>query len=265
MGKPTGAAVAARAVRAVGENIPYSRLDCQAFVEEMVKRAGGSMAYAGSNHMFRNACTWLGTVTDAKALGKLIPGALLFIHAWDGGEPAKYRADSLGNASHVGLYCGVGGAEVVHSSASRGGVCFSTLKNGWTHVGWAKEIDYGSEGERMGEEFGPQAGATHTAKVTAPDGNPVKLRPSPDTGKPYIAKVPVGTAVDVLEVGNVWCTVVALGQRGYMMRRFLDLGEGVNGGGKPGSQEVPADLAALCARVDVLETRLDALEAGERG
>ena len=54
MGQPTGAAVTAQA--AVGGNIPYSRLDCQAFVEETVKRTGGAMAYAGRNHTSRNAC-----------------------------------------------------------------------------------------------------------------------------------------------------------------------------------------------------------------
>ncbi len=259
MSKPMGAAVAGNAAaKAVAGAISYQQQDCQAFVEGCVRDCGGGMAYRGSNDMFRNACTWLGTVKEAKALGRLVPGALLFIHAFDGGEPSAYRADGKGNASHVGLYCGLDGAEAAHSSASRGRVATSTLKNGWTHAGWAKEIDYGSEGERV-------ATVTMRATVVSTNGEPVKLRSTPDTSRPYLAKVPVGTAVEVLEAGGQWCTVTVSGQRGYMMRQFLELEGAEDGPGAGVGLEDPKAVAALLARVEALEAWRASLEAGDAG
>ena len=105
---PGRAAVAAQAVAAAREGIAYAQMDCQAFVEAMVARAGGRMAYAGSNDMARNGMRWLCPLSEARAAGRLKPGAALFIHAADGGEPERYRADGLGNFSHVGLYAGEG-------------------------------------------------------------------------------------------------------------------------------------------------------------
>ena len=153
--KPTGASVAARAVRAVAEGHPYAEMDCQAFVEFCVHACGGNMAYAGSNDMARNAVTGLWTLAEAKRLGKLVPGAGLFIHEESGMEPAKYRTDGMGNFSHVGLYVGSNAlsdtdkngktraCDCAHASATLQRVAGSTLANAWTHVGWFREIDYG--------------------------------------------------------------------------------------------------------------------------
>lgn len=154
MYRPSGADVAARAIAAVTEGHSYAEMDCQAFVEHCVTACGGAMAYAGSNDMARNAVSGLWTLAQAKAAGKLIPGAALFIHDTDGGEPQKYRADGLGNFSHVGYYVGEnaltdqdanGNSRVcncVHSSATMARVAGSTLKNGWTHAGWFAAIEY---------------------------------------------------------------------------------------------------------------------------
>ena len=163
MAKPTGEAVAARAAAAVAEGHTYAEMDCQAFIEHCVAACGGQMAYAGSNDMARNAVTGLWPLAQARAAGRLVPGAGLFIREADGGEPARYRADGLGNFNHVGLYAGANAltdtdkngkrraCDVVHSSATMGRVAGSTLKNGWTHVGWFKAIDYGAQAGTAGE------------------------------------------------------------------------------------------------------------------
>ena len=167
MGKPNAAAVAARAIAAVAEGHTYAEMDCQAFVEHCVAACGGAMAYAGSNDMARNALCGLWPLAQAKQLGKVVAGAGLFIHAQSGGEPAKYRADGLGDYNHVGLYVGPGAlsdtdkngktraCDVVHSSATMGRVAGSTLANGWTHVGWFKALAYGT-----GEGANTDAGVT---------------------------------------------------------------------------------------------------------
>ena len=176
--KPTGCAVAARAVQAVGEGIAYRELDCQAFVEACVADCGGAMAYAGSNDMARNGVSWLGTLAEARAAGRLIPGAALFIHESNGGEPARYRADGLGNYSHVGLYAGANAltdtdrngvlraCDAVHSSATMGRVAGTTLQNGWTHAGWFKAIDYGAGAAAEANASAQEAQAMQTAQIS---------------------------------------------------------------------------------------------------
>lgn len=99
------------------------------------------------------------------------------------------------------------------------------------------------------------------AVVTAASGSTVNLRKAPDPKGDLLAKVPVGSTVDVLEVGSEWCTVSALGKHGYMMREFLSL-EGANEGPDDvdEQQSPPQDTAAFLARFEAIEARLSALE-----
>ena len=177
MGKPTGAAVAAKAIAAVAEGHTYQEMDCQAFIEYCVAQCGGKMAYSGSNDMARNVA-YMATLANAKAEGKLVPGAGLLIHEEDeSGLPAKYRGDGLGDFSHVGLYVGEKAltdtdkngksrvCNVVHSGSTIGRVAGSTLANGWTHVVLFKEIDYTG----VNIPTGAVVGGTLTAEDTAKD------------------------------------------------------------------------------------------------
>ena len=81
--------MAAAAVQAVGVGYTYDEMDCQAFVEHCVKQAGGAMSYRGSNDMARHAA-WLGTLDEARAQGRLVPGAGLLIRGeTDANLPAR--------------------------------------------------------------------------------------------------------------------------------------------------------------------------------
>ncbi len=256
--KPSGALVAQKAVEIWTRRPTYKQMDCQAFVEQAVKDAGGRMDYAGSNDMARNAVCWTGTIENAKIAGKLVPGAGLLIHEDDeSGLPAKYRGDGLGDFSHVGLYLGDEYAvsdkpkgsiinkkcDCVHSSSSMGRVAGTTLKNGWTHVVWFKEIDYGVEakpGVELGygleenpakpyddegfeNEDAPAENSyeSEPAVVFAENGKPVKLRKRPSTSCSTYWNRNVGTAVEVLEHGDNWCKVRSRSRVGYMMTKFL--------------------------------------------
>lgn len=257
--KPTGESVAAAAVQAVGVGYTYDEMDCQAFVEHCVKQAGGSMDYNGSNDMARNA-VWLGTLENAKAAGKLVTGAGILIHEdTEANLPAKYRGDGLGDFSHVGLYVGENAltdtdkngqkrsCDVVHSSKTMGRVAGSTLKNGWTHVMWFPEIDYGEDvqpGVDIGAEISqdttvddtgdvdgltagtPAASAERYATVTSPDGNPVKLRKTASQKEPVYWLVNNGARVLVEREKDGWALVTAIctdgyTRRAYMMSQFL--------------------------------------------
>ncbi len=152
--KPTADQVARAATLAAHVGYTYDELDCQAFVEHCVRQAGGRMDYLGTNDMARRAA-WLGTLDEARAQGRLVPGAgLLIREATEANLPARYAGDGLGDFSHVGLYVGENAltdtdkngrrraCDVVHSSATMGRVAGSTLQNGWTHALWFSEIDY---------------------------------------------------------------------------------------------------------------------------
>ena len=257
--RPTGKSVAAAAVQAVGVGYTYDEMDCQAFVEHCVKQAGGEMAYSGSNDMARNA-VWLGTLENAKAAGKLVPGAGMLIHEdTEANLPAKYRGDGLGDFSHVGLYVGEDAltdtdkngqkrsCDVVHSSSSMGRVAGSTLKNGWTHVMWFPEIDYGADvqpGVGIGAEISqdttvddtgdvdgltagtPAASPEWYATVVSPDGNPVKLRKTASQKEPTYWKVNNGARVQVERERDGWALIRAIctdghTRRAYMMSKYL--------------------------------------------
>ena len=252
--KPTGESVAAAAVQAVGVGYTYDEMDCQAFVEHCVKQAGGEMAYSGSNDMARNA-VWLGTLQNAKAAGKLVPGAGMLIHEdTEANLPAKYRGDGLGDFSHVGLYVGENAltdtdkngqkrsCNVVHSSSSMGRVAGSTLKNGWTHVMWFPEIDYGVDvqpGVEIGAEISqdttadsngaeggltagtPAASAGRYATVVSPDGNPVKLRKTASQKESVYWKANPGARVLVEREKDDWALVTANCSDGYVRRPYM--------------------------------------------
>ena len=152
--RTTGKDVAEQAITGgyIGE--PYSKWDCQAFVEQVLKDLGvrkpDGTAYnwAGSNSMFRNHIKWRGTIDECrKKFGTIPEGAFLFIVKRDGKETERGYHDGLGNATHVGLYVGTSQLPVMDSQPT-GGVQYRKLSL-FTHVGLMDMIDYYSEPDPM--------------------------------------------------------------------------------------------------------------------
>ena len=153
----TGTACATQAQSDRYTGVPYSKLDCQAFVEEVLKDCGvrkpdGSVYnWKGSNSMWRNALRWKGTIEECRRLFNGIPlGAWVFIVKNDGGEVARGYHDNEGNASHVGIYCREGTEPVRDSTktAKRDGVGYRKL-DGFTHVGLPTMITYNGNTSRI--------------------------------------------------------------------------------------------------------------------
>lgn len=125
--------------------IPYSKLDCQGFVEQVLKDAGVRKGngtpynWKGSNSMFRNHVKWRGTIEQCQKKFGCIPlGAFVFKVKHDGGELERGYHDDLGNASHVGLYVDTG--ICMHSQPSTGvAKCSISV---FTHVCLMDMIDY---------------------------------------------------------------------------------------------------------------------------
>ena len=102
---------------------------------------------------------------------------------------------------------------------------------------------------------------TRRATVISQDGNPVKLRSTPSTDKPYLAKAPVGTAVEVMQEAQGWAQVrLSSGQVGYMMTKFLAF-EGAedvpeSGQGKPSGEMFEVEVLD---RLEGIQRTLDAV------
>lgn len=130
--------------------VSYSKMDCQAFVEQCLRDCGLEKNLAGSNAWYREVAAHGVVMTPEECVERLgfVPaGAFLFILEQDGKEPAKYRKDGLGNASHMGIVTGRGEG-AIHSSASRGCVAESRFQNktvrngGWNRVGLWDRINF---------------------------------------------------------------------------------------------------------------------------
>lgn len=158
--KTMGADVAEQAKTGNYIGIPYSKLDCQAFVEQVlqdlsVRKPDGSVYnWRGSNSMWRNYISWRGTIAECKAkFGEIPLGAFMFLIKNDGGEKEKGYNDNLGNASHVGLYVGSTtyngsvfscmDSQEEKGSRPNAGVSYCK-QNVFTHVGLMSMIDYGT-------------------------------------------------------------------------------------------------------------------------
>lgn len=219
----TGKSISAYAKSLIGR--PYSEIDCIKLVVLAIRNGEGangeSLKYqcGGTNELWRSIdargkyryVTNRVELSEAKAMGLLAPGALLTI--WEPGYNAKY-GDTEGDCSHIGIYVGDDDCEVVHSSATRGCVAASTLKNGWTHVLLHRLIDTGRDGqEALGEERAEAAG-TYQANVCT-EKDPLTIRAEPSTRAAALGKVRKGGCVTVVgaawtdESGRAWLPVEA--------------------------------------------------------
>lgn len=141
-----GKDIAKCAMLSTWDRFTYSHLDCQAFVEAVLKEVGirkkdGTVFnWKGSNSMYRNYYYWRGTISECiKKYGSIPLGAFVYIRK-DSGD--NYN-DGLGNFSHVGLY--VGNDKVRDSTRStktgRDGVGTRSI-SGFTHVSLLSGVDY---------------------------------------------------------------------------------------------------------------------------
>ncbi len=258
----------------------YKEMDCQAFVEQCMADSGLRMDLGGSNSWYREITRngWTGTPEDCvKVFGSVPKGALLFILEQDGREPEKYRADGIGNASHIGIVTGRGKG-AIHSSSSQGCVAESefhnkTIKNGgWNRVGLWNRLDYGKTVnwllEHMGIGSAPaedkkEEGKTMKAIVTGPNGETVNLREKASTNSGRIMKVPDRAEAEILETKNDWSRIRVLGKTGWMMSEFLtaceDDGDEDFSEGDLGDDDTPVTLTFTAGELRVLLLHLDTL------
>lgn len=238
---------------------PYSEMDCQKFIEWCLEQCGLKKDLAGSNAWFREVYNNGVIMTPeecVRQLGTVPAGAFLFILEQDGGEPAKYKPDGLGNASHIGIVTGKGEG-AIHSSATRRCVAESkfenkTISGGWNRVGLYNKVayDYGGgpavDPDPVTPEPAPEP-VKRYAMVWSEDDTPVNTRKGPgkEYGQSKAGKLACGTVVEILKQKDGWDYILCTDRNGamwycWMMDKFLTPISGESGTTPPEEPSEPA-------------------------
>lgn len=240
--------------------------DCIGLIIGAIRRAGGRWPGThGSNYAARFAVDGLFRQIDAadlelgwlvfKAVGPLDAGYDL---------PDKYRAGGAGYTGdvmdyyHVGVVTSIEPLNITHCTKGGGvdGITVDTRQGDWRYAGPCNLVDYTDEDEKGDDDVEVKKGV-----VASQDGNPVKLRPTPSTAKPYLAKVPVGTVVEVMQDAQGWAQIrLPSGQVGYMMAEFIDVSDddGAPESGQEGSYGNDFEQEVI-DRLEGLQRTLDAV------
>lgn len=231
---PTGKEIVEASPKYMG--VPYSTIDCQAYVERVLKDCGISLNLAGSNAWYREVKNhgWVGSPEECrKKFGEIPAGAFLFILKQDGKEPEKYKGDGIGNANHIGIYTAMTGAQMcsasgvanaqnynhgdgaINSSYTHGCVCTSkfagkSISGGWNRVGLWDRIKYGG---------GESVEVTYKAKVI---NGALNMRKAPSTDAERVCQIPEGEIVTVTEDLAGWSKANWKQYTGYVMTQYLE-------------------------------------------
>ncbi len=250
------------AIPYVANGMSLTGMDCQGLVEYLLIKAGvpkRKCGLAGSNAHWRT-CKWRGTPAECiNEFGRIPEGAALFIVSSDGAEPAKYRGDGFGNASHMGL---VWGKYVsIAASASRKKVTKSNfagkaIDGGWNMIGLMPWVDYGTtEDETEGNNM------SLTGKTcTVIDGG-LNLRAAKSTASTRKIQIPEGATVYCSADDGTWAKIQydADGETniGYGKSEFLVEAEDQNGTaestGTETGDESGITITLTAAQADVIK------------
>lgn len=197
--------------------------DCATFTRACAK-AGGATLPSGATSQWRS-----GAWAVKGTIDQLPESAVAMLY--------RQKGEIM---QHTGLYLGDG--TVIDARGTKYGVMHQERnKYAWTHYAIPK--GWGGTEEEKGEKQTMQI-----MVVTADSGSTVNLRTRPDKSAPVLAKVPIGEAVQMLNVEDGWATIQRDGVTGYMMAQYLK----AQGEASPTLEE----------RVKQLEERVAALEGG---
>lgn len=239
--------------------------DCIGLIIGAIRRAGGRWPGThGSNYAARNVMSKLIRQVDAaslergwlafKAHGPMDDGYALPDKYHAGG--AEYNGDVM-DYYHVGVVTSIEPLNITHCTESGGvdGITVDTRQGDWRYAGPCNLVDYTDEDEKGDDDVEVKKGV-----VASQDGNPVKLRPTPSTAKPYLAKVPVGTVVEVMQDAQGWAQVrLPGGQVGYMMSQFIAEAENDAETPQSGQGCYTNFEAEVVSRLEGLQRTLDAV------
>lgn len=196
---------------------PYAVRDCiNAVVVDVIRkcpggdkdyRIGGCTALWNSidmSQMYRD-CTARIPINQAMREGLLV-----------GDLPVIVDGDTC---EHIAYYMGgVGGYECVHSSATRGELCGTTLKNGFTHVLRHRYIT-GVPADAGAEKIEEKSMDILYNVIIATQSGPLNMRSKASSSADIITTIPKGVTVGVVEeTSSKWLRIIYGGQTGYVSR-----------------------------------------------
>lgn len=217
--------------------------DCVGLLMGAIRRCGPSSFPLHSSNYFAR---WRIDKPVPAEQAALAPGmAVIKARADTGQLNSRYKAGgSFCNGDpldyyHIGVVLSISPLKIVHCTSGGGanGIVTDTRLTGWTHAGRILDIE-------------EEPDMTRTAAVSTPDGNPLKLRPSPDTDHPPVARIPNGSTVTVLADAQGWAKTVWQGQTGYCMSRFLTYGDPAAPGLQPVLERLDTIIALLGGGAD---------------
>lgn len=173
--------------------------DCRGFTYWcFLKGAGITINGAGATSQYDNNANW----SEKGVIANMPKDKVCCVFRYDSGT---------GKMEHTLIYDGNG--YYIHDSGEVKKCAISKYKA--THYAIPK-------GLYDGGGFVP---VSEKATVHADQGSSVNLREKPSTASALVARVPVGTVVDVTEKGDSWSKIKYNGKTGYMMNQFLIYGE----------------------------------------
>lgn len=204
----------------IGKSGQNGRCDCIGLIMGAMARLDGkSYPLHSTNYFARYQMQWLRAVD-----GELTLGGVLYKAREDASElneryklGGRYFTGDLLDYFHVGVVTGVAPLEITHCTQGKNanGIVRETALNGWTHAGGVLGVDYG-ENNHGGEQV------LYVAYVTATKGGTVNVRKRPDISADRVAKLQLGTVVDVMEEADGWAKIETPdGDRGYMMVQYI--------------------------------------------
>lgn len=188
--------------------------DCAQLTRAVAKAAGVTLVSGATSQW--NKTDWM----ETGPIETIPQGKTCFVYRRKNGSTTVMQ--------HTGVALGDG--TCVHARGTAYGVVKQTMaQHAWTHWGLPKWTE---QSENYIEE---EKNMSYTAYVSVPAGtSTANLRARPSKSAARIAKVSVGTLVDVLEEADGWAKISTPdGNVGYMMTDFL----------KPFGVEEPAETA----------------------
>lgn len=202
--------------------------DCIGLIIGAVERCGVSWTgIHGSNWWARNYTSGL---VSASSASDLLMGDIVYKARTPGSNgyslPSRYANDpDQRDYYHVGVVTSVSPLEITHCTTGGGvdGIKVDTSLGAWKYRGRLSLIEGESSGAVTGTEptGALQPGA---AVVIAQRGKTVNMRDKADKGGSVIQRVPLGTAVTVLDVSGDWARV-RVPVEGYIMTDYLRGGD----------------------------------------
>lgn len=201
--------------------------DCIGYLIGSLRRMGLKWTgIHGSNWAARKEAVNLHSVKSINDLeiGDMVlkgrnPGAVGYALPSRYKKGGAYYTGDLVDYYHAGLVYQKNPLQIRHMSSK---MTIDTKIGKWNYAARLRPlVNAGAYTEQNNNVIIPSDGTQ--AKVIAESGGTVNLRKTPSLRGALIARIPIGTLVEIVEPGEEWCKIKFGNKNGYMMAKFLEI------------------------------------------